>query len=102
MVKQKANRKGIGNCFYLCNYVYLRLLGTLVLNLWDCGGQESFMENYYRSQRENIFRNVEVIHGPFKGNHEIIFTFFNYVILQFKLAFNLFKPELINLLYPYI
>jgi Ras-related GTP-binding protein A/B len=37
-----------------------RLLGNLVLNLWDCGGQESFMENYYRSQKENIFRNVEV------------------------------------------
>lgn len=40
---------------------HVRLLGTLVLNLWDCGGQESFMENYYRSQRENIFRNVEVL-----------------------------------------
>jgi hypothetical protein len=39
---------------------YCRLLGNLVLNLWDCGGQESFMENYYRSQKENIFRNVEV------------------------------------------
>jgi hypothetical protein len=40
-----------------------RLLGNLVLNLWDCGGQESFMENYYRSQKENIFRNVEVPHS---------------------------------------
>jgi Ras-related GTP-binding protein A/B len=40
---------------------HVRLLGNLVLNLWDCGGQESFMENYYRSQKENIFRNVEVL-----------------------------------------
>ena len=36
-----------------------RLLGNLVLNLWDCGGQEAFMENYFASQRDNIFRNVE-------------------------------------------
>jgi len=40
---------------------HVRLLGNLVLNLWDCGGQQSFMENYYRSQKENIFRNVEVL-----------------------------------------
>jgi Ras-related GTP-binding protein A/B len=32
-----------------------------VLNLWDCGGQEAFMENYFVSQREHIFRNVEVL-----------------------------------------
>ena len=39
---------------------HVRLLGNLVLNLWDCGGQEAFMENYFASQRDNIFRNVEV------------------------------------------
>lgn len=33
----------------------------LVLNLWDCGGQESFMEQYFASQKDNIFRNVEVL-----------------------------------------
>ncbi|XDB53029.1 hypothetical protein AB1E18_006556 [Capra hircus] len=32
-----------------------------VLNLWDCGGQDTFMENYFTSQRDNIFRNVEVL-----------------------------------------
>lgn len=32
-----------------------------MLNLWDCGGQESFMENYFASQRDHIFRNVEVL-----------------------------------------
>lgn len=42
-------------------YSHVRFLGNLVLNLWDCGGQESFMESYIASQRENIFRNVEVL-----------------------------------------
>ncbi len=39
----------------------MRFLGNLVLNLWDCGGQEAFMENYFSSQRDHIFRNVEVL-----------------------------------------
>merc|ERR1712218_359389 len=39
---------------------HVRLLGNLHLNLWDCGGQEAFMENYFSAQRDNIFRNVEV------------------------------------------
>lgn len=40
---------------------HVRFLGNLVLNLWDCGGQEVFLENYLASQREHIFRNVEVL-----------------------------------------
>jgi len=40
---------------------YVRFLGNLVLNLWDCGGQEAFMEHYFTAQRDNIFRNVEVL-----------------------------------------
>ncbi len=40
---------------------YVRFLGNLVLNLWDCGGQEAFMEHYFSAQRDNIFRNVEVL-----------------------------------------
>ena len=40
---------------------YIRFLGNLVLNLWDCGGQEAFMEHYFTAQRDNIFRNVEVL-----------------------------------------
>jgi len=40
---------------------HVRFLGNLVLNLWDCGGQEAFMESYFVSQRDNIFRNVEVL-----------------------------------------
>eukprot|EP00474_Spongospora_subterranea_P002442 CRZ02900.1 hypothetical protein [Spongospora subterranea] len=40
---------------------YVRFLGSLVLNLWDCGGQDRFMENYFKSQRDHIFKNVEVL-----------------------------------------
>lgn len=39
----------------------VRFLGDLVLNLWDCGGQESFMENYFTAQRDHIFLGVEVL-----------------------------------------
>lgn len=40
---------------------HVRFLSNLVLNLWDCGGQEAFMENYFASQRDTIFSNVEVL-----------------------------------------
>eukprot|EP01104_Vermistella_antarctica_P002039 TRINITY_DN1219_c0_g2_i1.p2 TRINITY_DN1219_c0_g2~~TRINITY_DN1219_c0_g2_i1.p2 ORF type:complete len:331 (+),score=101.24 TRINITY_DN1219_c0_g2_i1:211-1203(+) len=40
---------------------HVRFLGNLTLNLWDCGGQEAFMENYFTSQRDHIFRNVGVL-----------------------------------------
>eukprot|EP00127_Corallochytrium_limacisporum_P000757 Clim_evm43s25 gene=Clim_evmTU43s25 len=40
---------------------HVRFLGNLVLNLWDCGGQELFMEKYFASQRDHIFKNVEVL-----------------------------------------
>jgi len=39
----------------------VRFLGNLVLSLWDCGGQDLFMEQYFHSQREHIFKNVEVL-----------------------------------------
>jgi Ras-related GTP-binding protein A/B len=38
-----------------------RFFGNMMLNLWDCGGQDHFMENYFASQRDNIFRNVAVL-----------------------------------------
>jgi len=40
---------------------HVRFLGNLTLNLWDCGGQEAFMENYFSSQIDHIFRNVAVL-----------------------------------------
>ncbi|VDN40100.1 unnamed protein product [Gongylonema pulchrum] len=36
-------------------------MGNLVLHLWDCGGQEAFMENYLVSQKDQIFKNVQVL-----------------------------------------
>lgn len=39
----------------------VRFLGNLKLNLWDCGGQDVFMENFFESQRETIFQSCEVI-----------------------------------------
>lgn len=39
----------------------MRFLGSLVLNLWDCGGQNSFVDNYLSSQKDTIFANVAVL-----------------------------------------
>lgn len=39
----------------------VRFLGDLVLQLWDCGGQDLFMEQFFQSQREHIFKSVEVL-----------------------------------------
>jgi Ras-related GTP-binding protein A/B len=35
-------------------YTDIKFLGNLVLNLWDCGGQDAFMENYFQSQRDSV------------------------------------------------
>lgn len=40
---------------------HLRFLGNMTLNLWDCGGQNVFIENYLTTQRDHIFRMVEVL-----------------------------------------
>jgi len=42
-------------------HAHVRFLGNLVLHLWDCGGQETFMENYLASQKDQIFKNVQVL-----------------------------------------
>ncbi|KAL7422705.1 GTP-binding protein gtr1 [Cryptotrichosporon argae] len=39
----------------------VRFLGSLVLNLWDCGGQEAFLDNYLSAQKDTIFANVAVL-----------------------------------------
>lgn len=36
-------------------------MGNLTFNLWDCGGQDTFMDNYFMVQRDTIFKNVEVV-----------------------------------------
>ncbi|KAK9381655.1 Gtr1/RagA G protein conserved region-domain-containing protein [Kockiozyma suomiensis] len=39
----------------------LRFLGNMTLSLWDCGGQDAYMDNYFSSQRDNIFQMVEAL-----------------------------------------
>lgn len=40
---------------------HLRFLGNMTLNLWDCGGQDAFMDNYYTTQKDHIFKMVQVL-----------------------------------------
>lgn len=42
-------------------YSTLRFLGDLQLDLWDCGGQDKFLQSYFESQRDVVFRNVAVL-----------------------------------------
>lgn len=39
----------------------LRFLGDLQLDLWDCGGQDKFLQSYFESQRDIVFRNVAIL-----------------------------------------
>lgn len=38
-----------------------RFMGNLMLSLWDCGGQDVFMENYFESQKEHVFRSAMIL-----------------------------------------
>ncbi|KAL1901626.1 GTP-binding protein gtr1 [Ceratocystis pirilliformis] len=40
---------------------HVKFLGNLTLNLWDCGGQEAFMEHYLSQQKVHVFSNVGVL-----------------------------------------
>jgi len=42
-------------------HAHVRMLGNLVVNLWDCGGQDSFMDSYFMFQKEQIFKGCEVL-----------------------------------------
>jgi Ras-related GTP-binding protein A/B len=37
---------------------HVRFLGDLILNLWECGGQDAFMDSYLTTQRPVIFSHV--------------------------------------------
>lgn len=51
---------------------HLRFLGHMTLNLWDCGGQDIFIENYFSTQRDHLFRMVEVLIHVFDvETHEV-------------------------------
>uniref|UniRef100_A0AC35UHL9 GTP-binding protein n=1 Tax=Rhabditophanes sp. KR3021 TaxID=114890 RepID=A0AC35UHL9_9BILA len=42
-------------------HAHVKFLGNLVLHLWDCGGQEVFMENFLNAQKDQIFKGVQVL-----------------------------------------
>lgn len=39
----------------------VRFLGNLSLMLWDCGGQEAYIESFFASQQDHLFHNVAVL-----------------------------------------
>lgn len=39
----------------------VRFLGSLVLSLWDCGGQDAFFDEYFSSKRDHVFAHVRVL-----------------------------------------
>ncbi|KAF1991269.1 GTP-binding protein GTR1 [Aulographum hederae CBS 113979] len=39
----------------------IKFMGNLMLNLWDCGGQDGFVENYLTHQRTHVFGSVAVL-----------------------------------------
>ena len=70
-------------------HAHVRFLGNMVLHLWDCGGQETFMENYMTSQRDQIFKNVQVsFKEHFFENLFENFVNFEILILHFQVIFS--------------
>ena len=51
---------------------HLRFLGNMTLNLWDCGGQDVFMDNYFTSQKDHIFKMVQVLIHVFDVESKLI------------------------------
>eukprot|EP01147_Barroeca_monosierra_P010112 gene10112-2278_t len=41
--------------------VQVKFMGDLYLNLWDCGGQNRYMDDYFNSQKSQIFSDVAVL-----------------------------------------
>ena len=39
----------------------IKFMGNLILNLWDCGGQAGFTENFLTSSRSQVFASVAVL-----------------------------------------
>ncbi|KAF7680482.1 gtp-binding protein gtr1 [Alternaria burnsii] len=39
----------------------IKFMGNLMLNLWDCGGQDGFVENYLNQSRNHVFGSVAVL-----------------------------------------
>lgn len=39
----------------------IKFMGQLTLNLWDCGGQDKLMKQWFTTQKEQIFKHVQVL-----------------------------------------
>ncbi|CAD6887616.1 unnamed protein product [Tilletia controversa] len=39
----------------------IRFLGNIVLNLWDCGGQQAYMDGYISANSKHVFTSVGVL-----------------------------------------
>ncbi|CAN0309309.1 unnamed protein product, partial [Discosporangium mesarthrocarpum] len=65
----------------------VRFLNNLVLNLWDCGGQDDFYKAYFERQRQYIFKQVEVLIYVFDidSNDEKDLNHFNGVLEALEL-----------------
>lgn len=67
---------------------HVKFLGNLTLNLWDCGGQEAFMDNYLSQQRAHVFSNVGVLIYVFdiesRDSERDLFTYGNIVSALFQ------------------
>lgn len=50
----------------------LRFLGNMTLNLWDCGGQDAFMDNYFTNQKDHIFKMVQLLIHVFDVESKLI------------------------------
>jgi Ras-related GTP-binding protein A/B len=53
-------------------HLHLRFLGNMTLNLWDCGGQDVFMDNYFTAQKDHIFKMVQVLIHVFDVESKLI------------------------------
>ncbi|KDQ19770.1 hypothetical protein BOTBODRAFT_101961 [Botryobasidium botryosum FD-172 SS1] len=40
---------------------HVRFLGSVLLNLWDCGGQDAFLNSYLSNERSTVFQDVGVL-----------------------------------------
>ncbi|KAE9961498.1 hypothetical protein BLS_001919 [Venturia inaequalis] len=65
----------------------IKFMGNLMLNLWDCGGQDGFVENYLTHQRQHVFSSVAVLIFVFDiESREFIADVLNYTNILRALA----------------
>lgn len=41
--------------------IRMRFMGNMMLNLYDCGGQDQFTNQYFESKKDQIFSSVEIL-----------------------------------------